>query len=104
MVQQYYDSEVNNAYVIRGNSAILKCSIPSFVADFVAVVSWNDDAGNVYQQLDNRTVQSAELEVGSCLSLRAFLAGQFRPKFPSSLVKAFPVSFLCWLFLILRLF
>ncbi|XP_040165863.1 Down syndrome cell adhesion molecule-like protein Dscam2 isoform X14 [Anopheles arabiensis] len=63
VVQQYYDSEVNNAYVIRGNSAILKCSIPSFVADFVAVVSWNDDAGNVYQQLDNRTVQSAELEV-----------------------------------------
>uniref|UniRef100_A0A182JD59 Ig-like domain-containing protein n=1 Tax=Anopheles atroparvus TaxID=41427 RepID=A0A182JD59_ANOAO len=55
VVQQYYDSEVNNAYVIRGNSAILKCSIPSFVADFVAVVSWNDDAGNVYQHVDNRS-------------------------------------------------
>ncbi|XP_052873092.1 cell adhesion molecule Dscam2 [Anopheles cruzii] len=52
VVQQYYDSEVNNAYVIRGNSAILKCSIPSFVADFVGVVSWNDDAGTVYHQLD----------------------------------------------------
>lgn len=45
MVQQQYESEVNNEYVIRGNSAILKCSIPSFVADFVNVVSWHDEAG-----------------------------------------------------------
>uniref|UniRef100_A0A182WFX6 Ig-like domain-containing protein n=1 Tax=Anopheles minimus TaxID=112268 RepID=A0A182WFX6_9DIPT len=67
VVQQYYDSEVNNAYVIRGNSAILKCSIPSFVADFVGVVSWNDDAGNVYQHIDNRSQSSdlQELEIGS---------------------------------------
>uniref|UniRef100_A0A182ME20 Ig-like domain-containing protein n=1 Tax=Anopheles culicifacies TaxID=139723 RepID=A0A182ME20_9DIPT len=61
VVQQYYDSEVNNAYVIRGNSAILKCSIPSFVADFVGVVSWNDDAGNVYQHIGNRS-QSSDLQ------------------------------------------
>ncbi|ETN60360.1 DSCAM [Anopheles darlingi] len=64
VVQQYYDSEVNNAYVIRGNSAILKCSIPSFVADFVGVVSWNDDAGNVYQHRhDNRTDVDADFEI-----------------------------------------
>lgn len=47
-MQQQYESEVNNEYVIRGNSAILKCSIPSFVADFVNVVSWHDDEENVY--------------------------------------------------------
>jgi hypothetical protein len=34
-----------NEYVIKGNAAILKCSIPSFVADFVQVVSWVDDSG-----------------------------------------------------------
>jgi hypothetical protein len=34
-----------NEYVIKGNAAILKCSIPSFVADFVHVVSWVDDSG-----------------------------------------------------------
>lgn len=33
-------------YVIKGNAAILKCSIPSFVADFVSVISWVDDTGN----------------------------------------------------------
>lgn len=48
VVQQFYQTEVNNEYVIRGNSAVLKCSIPSFVADFVSVVSWQDDSGNMY--------------------------------------------------------
>lgn len=40
---QYYDTDVNKAYVIRGNAAVLKCEIPSFVADFVSVVSWHTD-------------------------------------------------------------
>lgn len=48
VVQQFYQSEVNNEYVIRGNAAVLKCSIPSFVADFVSVVAWHDDSGNSY--------------------------------------------------------
>lgn len=48
VVQQYYQSEVNNEYVIRGNAAILKCSIPSFVAEFVQVVGWQDDLGNSF--------------------------------------------------------
>ena len=49
MVQQFYQTEVNNEYVIRGNAAVLKCSIPSFVADFVQVVSWTDSEGNQYE-------------------------------------------------------
>lgn len=48
VVHQYYQSEVNNEYVIRGNSAILKCSIPSFVSEFVQVVGWQDDQGNAF--------------------------------------------------------
>lgn len=48
MVQQFYQTEVNNEYVIRGNAAILKCAIPSFVADFVVVVSWIDSDGKTY--------------------------------------------------------
>lgn len=27
-------------YVLRGNAAILKCHIPSFVSEYVMVVSW----------------------------------------------------------------
>lgn len=40
-------------YVIRGNAAVLKCSIPSFVADFVRVESWIDEAGTVLTATDN---------------------------------------------------
>ena len=51
-MQQFYESEVNNEYVIRGNSAVLKCSIPSFVADFVQIISWQDENGVLYGSID----------------------------------------------------
>ncbi|XP_044249293.1 cell adhesion molecule Dscam1 isoform X2 [Drosophila takahashii] len=54
VVQQFYESEVNNEYVIRGNAAVLKCSIPSFVADFVQVVSWQDEEGKLYGSLGDQ--------------------------------------------------
>lgn len=34
--------------VLRGNTAILKCHIPSFVADYVFVSSWISDDGDEY--------------------------------------------------------
>ena len=34
--------------MLQGNHAILKCHIPSFVADFVAVASWIADDGIAY--------------------------------------------------------
>ncbi|XP_050520762.1 cell adhesion molecule Dscam2 isoform X14 [Daktulosphaira vitifoliae] len=49
VIEEPYRSEVNNEYVIRGNSVVLKCSIPPFIADFVSVVSWQDDNNNVYE-------------------------------------------------------
>ena len=33
---------------MRGNAAILKCTIPSFVADFVSVVAWIDEEAVEY--------------------------------------------------------
>lgn len=33
---------------MRGNAAILKCTIPSFVADFVSVIAWIDEEGVEY--------------------------------------------------------
>lgn len=39
---------MDKEYVMRGNSAILKCSIPSFVADFVHVVGWIDEEGHEF--------------------------------------------------------
>ncbi|XP_020284782.1 Down syndrome cell adhesion molecule-like protein Dscam2 isoform X11 [Pseudomyrmex gracilis] len=48
VVAQYYDTDVNKEYAIRGNSAILKCVVPSFVADFVKVLSWHTDQGEEF--------------------------------------------------------
>lgn len=48
VVNQDYASEVVTEYVIRGNTAILKCTIPSFVADFVIVNSWISSDGQEY--------------------------------------------------------
>ncbi|XP_017132742.1 Down syndrome cell adhesion molecule-like protein Dscam2 isoform X30 [Drosophila elegans] len=48
VVAQYYEADVNKEHVIRGNSAVIKCLIPSFVADFVEVVSWHTDEEENY--------------------------------------------------------
>lgn len=42
-MSQHYEEDIHKAFVIRGNSAILKCDIPSFVADCVNVISWHTD-------------------------------------------------------------
>ena len=34
--------------MIVGNAALLKCEIPSFVADFVTIDSWIDNENNEY--------------------------------------------------------
>lgn len=48
VVIQEYDTDFHKAYVINGNDALLKCEIPSFVADFVTVESWIDSNENEY--------------------------------------------------------
>ena len=43
-----YRAETENEFVIRGNAAALRCKLPSFVADFVQVSSWEDSDGGSY--------------------------------------------------------
>lgn len=53
VVNQFYDPEIlGKEYVMRGNAAILKCTIPSFVADFVHVEAWIDEEGHEYVSSD----------------------------------------------------
>lgn len=53
MVNQYYEAEVVSEYVIKGNTAVLKCTIPSFVADFVKVEAWLASEGTEYLPSDD---------------------------------------------------
>ena len=48
VVTQDYETDLLKAFVIHGNDALLKCEIPSFVADFVSVESWIDNKHNQY--------------------------------------------------------
>jgi len=40
---QHYDTDINKEYVIRGNAAILKCVLPSYLSDYLEIVSWKVD-------------------------------------------------------------
>lgn len=39
--------------MIRGNSAILKCVTPSFLGDFITVLSWHTDQGEEFLPNEN---------------------------------------------------
>lgn len=54
VVQQFYQTRVNDEFILRGNTGTLKCLVPSFVADFVQVVEWiSDDANNYSAQMSS---------------------------------------------------
>ncbi len=46
--QQHYETDIFRENVILGNEGIFKCSIPSFLADFVSVVAWEDSEANIW--------------------------------------------------------
>ncbi|XP_025202784.1 Down syndrome cell adhesion molecule-like protein Dscam2 isoform X35 [Melanaphis sacchari] len=65
VVNQMYASEVITEYVIRGNTAILKCTIPSFVADFIVVNSWISSDGQEYHNLNDNNYDGKYLVLPS---------------------------------------
>lgn len=56
VVAQSYEAEADNEYVIRGNAAIMKCEVPSFVSDFVSVEMWMDSDGGTYYPGNNEGI------------------------------------------------
>ncbi|XP_044018815.1 Down syndrome cell adhesion molecule-like protein Dscam2 isoform X19 [Aphidius gifuensis] len=54
VVGQRYAVNVMDEHVLNGNAAIIKCHIPSFVAEFVEIESWlEDETTAIYPQLDD---------------------------------------------------
>ena len=47
VTSQRYEIDILRESVIVGNDAIFKCSIPSFVSDFVFVDTWIDSEANI---------------------------------------------------------
>jgi len=53
VVKQKYDVQVYDEYVISGNTAVLRCQVPSYVAEYVMVTSWIQDGSvNIYPNTD----------------------------------------------------
>lgn len=51
VVPQQYSVNVMDEHVLRGNAAIVKCHIPSFVIDFVYVSAWILDDNNEIMEI-----------------------------------------------------
>jgi len=68
VIHQSYEAEADNEYVIRGNSAVMKCEIPSFVADFVSVTHWVDSSGKEYYP---------DHDYGTHLYMNILLSGEY---------------------------
>ena len=47
VTNQRYEINISPESIIVGNDAIFKCSIPSFVTDFVFVDAWIDSEANI---------------------------------------------------------
>ena len=61
VIWQNYISGPEEEYVIVGNDALMKCKIPSFVSDFVSVVSWLDSEGSDFYSEKNYGKQTTEV-------------------------------------------
>lgn len=49
MVNQQYDPEVQNPAAFIGSNVLMKCNIPTFVKDYVSVISWlQEPSFNIY--------------------------------------------------------
>lgn len=60
VVQQTFIPQVYDDYVIRGNTAVLRCHLPSFVREYVTLDSWLIDDDVVIKSTD---IQSKWIEL-----------------------------------------
>ena len=63
VVEQDYEVRVYDENVLEGNSAVLRCHIPTYVNDFVEVVAWLQDSAYVIER--TKHLVSHHLTLGS---------------------------------------
>ncbi|CAH0767134.1 unnamed protein product [Bemisia tabaci] len=68
VVEQNYDVQVHDAYVTVGNTAVLRCVVPTFVKDFLTVTSWVQDSSfNIYPSIQDTDSKYRMLPTGELL-------------------------------------
>ena len=71
MTRQKYETGATDEYIITGNDVIMKCNIPSFMSDFVSVISWVDSEGqeiHASSNFGNYHTDDAHLVCNPCLT------------------------------------
>ncbi|KAG8228365.1 hypothetical protein J437_LFUL006816 [Ladona fulva] len=64
LVLQHYEVRVLGAFVTRGNTAVLRCQVPSVVREYLTVTSWlQDDSFNIYPSSDGGKRAWLDIEV-----------------------------------------
>lgn len=53
VVNQKYSVQVHDEYVLTGNTALLKCQVPTYMSEIVMVTAWVQDTGmHLYPNTD----------------------------------------------------
>lgn len=68
VVSHPHSVNVMDEHVLKGNSAILKCHIPSFVSDFVTIDAWIDEETGEEFRYDAGGELGTEISFGSDLA------------------------------------
>jgi hypothetical protein len=70
VVKQKYEVQVYDEYVISGNTAVLRCHVPSYVADYVMVTSWIQDGSvNIQPSTDTGKCACTEFVNGGIMGI-----------------------------------
>ncbi|KAG8193113.1 hypothetical protein JTE90_004937 [Oedothorax gibbosus] len=67
VIKQTFDPQVYDDFVVRGNTAVLKCHLPAFVREYVAVDSWIRDDNQVLKRNDMKGSSYTVLNSGELL-------------------------------------
>lgn len=74
MVKQFYELQVYDEFVVLGNTAVLRCHVPSFVRDYVVVTSW------VRGARERVTADVATGEISRCAAIMLETFRNFPPQ------------------------
>ena len=62
-VVQTYETRVADVFVIIGNDALVKCTVPSYAADFMEIVGWVTNEDYEITNLVDGNQNSREMEI-----------------------------------------
>ncbi|KAF8789149.1 Down syndrome cell adhesion molecule-like [Argiope bruennichi] len=67
VLKQHFIPQVFDEYVVKGNTAVLKCQLPTFAKEYVVVDSWIRNDGHILKMSENKVRSYTVLRSGELL-------------------------------------